>query len=103
MVKEKAFFIYLSLETRIRVRIARERRNVVDFVVQLEVEAKHGEWKAVVRYNYAHGFPHRDLIHANGTEEKETIPIKDLDKVVVYAINDLKQKWEVYVRRSGYA
>jgi len=103
MAKEKTFFIYLSFGARIRVRIIRERRKVVDFVVQLEVEAEPGEWKAVVRYNYAHGFPHRDVVYANGTEEKETIHIKGLEKVVIYAIDDLKQKWEAYVRRLGYA
>jgi hypothetical protein len=72
-----------------------EKGIVADFLVQLE----HGtgdEWKQIVRYNYAHGFPHRDLILSNGTKEKKEIDESDLGKVLIFAMRDIKDNWEVY-------
>lgn len=100
--KEKAFFYPLTPEYRVRVRIWTENGKVVDFVVQLETFFK-GEWKAVVRYNTAHGFPHKDLIYPDGTEIKEDLPRLELSKIVVIAIKDLRENYKLYVGRLGYA
>jgi hypothetical protein len=78
-----------------------EKGAVVDFLVQLE-HRTYDEYKQVVRYNYAHGFPHRDLILSNGTKEKERINESDLGEVVIFAIKDIKDNWKRYVKEIGY-
>ncbi len=63
-MSEKYFFIVLSIKNRLQVWMKIEKGLMADFLVQLE----HGtgdEWKQIVRYNYAHGFPHRDVKETN--------------------------------------
>lgn len=100
-MSEKCYFISLSLKNRLRVWIEIEKGSVIDFLVQLEHKTDDA-WKQVVRYNYAHGFPHRDLILSNGTKEKEGINETELGKVVIFATKDIKDNWEDYVREAGY-
>ena len=97
----KNFFIPLSLKSRIRVRMEREGRRIVNFVVQLE-HKMNDDWKEIVRYNYAHGFPHRDLILSNGSKRKERIHGEDLNEVFNFAVEDIKMNWERYLREAGY-
>ncbi|MCS4541791.1 MAG: hypothetical protein HY929_05665 [Euryarchaeota archaeon] len=98
----KFYFIPLSDKDRMRVDITIEKGKVKNFVIQLEAMVLGG-WKAVVRYNYAHGFPHKDIMLSDGSKAKERIPETDLNEVVKYAINDIKQNWENYLKRCGYA
>lgn len=70
-------------------------------VVQLETSIKE-EWAPVIRYNYSHGFPHKDLLFSNRKKIKEDIFEDNLAKVVNLAINDLKRNWKKYLRRCGY-
>ena len=72
----------------------------MNLVVQLEVFL--GEWKPVVRYNYAHGFPHRDILFADGRKVKESVEGRDLGAIATMAIQDLKANWVRHIRRCGY-
>lgn len=74
--------------------------RVVDLVIQLETWKE--KWLPVVRYNYAHGTPHRDLIHADGKKEKEWFEGESLDEIVNRAVDDLKTNWKHYLLRCGY-
>jgi len=47
--------------------------------------------------NPAHGFPHRDVVHPNGTEEKYSF--SDLETTLQYAEQDIKDRWEWYKER----
>jgi len=51
---------------------------------------------AVVRYDCAHGFFHRDLLHPNGDREKKIIEVPDLEFAFTFARQDLEDKWEWY-------
>ncbi len=53
-------------------------------------------WREVVRYDFAHGFFHRDLISPKGEKEKKKIDIDDMKLALVYAEEDLKDRWEWY-------
>jgi len=75
--------------------------KVEDLIVQLETQIEE-KWIPVVRYNYSHGFPHRDLIPTDGRKIKEKIDETDLSKVVTIAIDELKHNWMKYLRRCGY-
>lgn len=98
---KKQYFIDLTELNRIRVEILITKGKVEDLIIQLETQIKE-KWIPVVRYNYAHGFPHCDLILADGRKIKERIDETDLSKVVTLAIDELKHNWMKYLRRCGY-
>jgi hypothetical protein len=54
-------FRFLVSGDTIRVRYSHEHGRVVAFMVQLECWVE-GDWKPVVRYDTAHGWPHRDTL-----------------------------------------
>jgi hypothetical protein len=85
-VNEKEFYIYLGtrLKDRIRFRFEKNKGQILDLVLQYETIIDK-KWVAKVRYDCAHGFFHRDLLH----------PIGDKEKIVI-DIPDLEDKWEWY-------
>ena len=64
-------------------------------VIQYEAMI-HGKWAAIVRYDCAHGFFHRDLLHPNGDKEKKAIEVPDLKYAFTFARQDLEDKWGWY-------
>jgi len=84
---------------RMRIRIDIDKGKLVDFAAQLEIDEE--DWKPVVRYNYAHGKPHRDLMHKDGTKEKLWIH-RGLKEVLDYAKKDIKKNWKKYITDCGY-
>ena len=85
----------LGLDGRRRVRHAKVRGKVTEFIVQYEIFVD-GQWRPVVRYDTAHGYAHRDLLHADGRKEKTTLMFKDLNLCLTYAENDLRLHWSTY-------
>jgi hypothetical protein len=75
-----------------------DRGQVLSFVVQLECSWA-GEWQAVVRYDTAHGFAHRDTMHPRGDTEKSEMLVSNYGEGLNYAIGDLKANWREYRRR----
>ena len=71
------------------------------FVVQYEAMIKN-EWNPIVRYDTAHGFAHRDLLHPGGETEKQPLYLPSLNLALTFAIQDLNLKmlWSRY--RAGY-
>lgn len=96
----KRYLVRLTDRVRIRVALEVRKNRVVNLVVQLETFL--GDWVPVVRYNYAHGFPHRDLLFADGRKLKEPVEDRDLGRIATRAIEDLKKNWLAYLRRCGY-
>lgn len=71
-------YVYLlTLHDRKRHEPVTERGKVIRFVVQYETFIE-GEWRPVIRYDTAHGFPHVDRIRPDGTVEKISLLTKDL-------------------------
>jgi hypothetical protein len=58
-----------------------------------------GQWIAIVRYDCAHGFFHRDVLYPNGDKEKQLIELDSLKSASKYAEQDLKDRWEWYRER----
>lgn len=81
-----------------RVWFESEHGRVLGFVVQLEC-LFNDEWYPVVRYDTAHGFAHRDLLHPAGATDKSEISVGDYNQALTFAIQDLRQNWERYRRR----
>ena len=73
-MNEKEFFIFLGnqFKDRIRVRFEKDKGEILDLIIQYEALI-NGKWAAIVRYDCAHGFFHRDLLHPNGDKEKKAI------------------------------
>ncbi len=99
-MSKKEFLKYLDKNSneRIRMRFTVENGKVVDIVIQYETLI-NGKWTAVVRYDCAHGFLHRDILSPNGEKEKQIIDFDNLETALVYAEQDFKDRWEFYKNR----
>ena len=96
-MSEKEFYIYLGtqLKDRIRLRFEKDKGQILDLVLQYETIINK-KWVVIVRYDCAHGFFHRDVLHPNGDKEKKVIDIPDLKYGITFAKQDLEDKWEWY-------
>jgi hypothetical protein len=83
---------------RLRCSYRRRRKRIVQFTVQIEVFYA-GHWRPVVRYDNAHGFCHRDTIHADGTQEKYPIYYGDMNATFTRAIDELRGNWPAHCAR----
>jgi len=99
-VPKKEFLKYLDEDKfeRIRLQLQIEKGKVVKLVIQYESFIAN-EWRAIVRYDTAHGFFHRDVLYPKGKQEKQSINIENLNDAVLYAEQDLKDRWEFYKTR----
>ncbi len=97
MLKELKFTMSLSpdLKDRLRVIAYKEKQKIVKFVAQYEAYIED-EWRIIVRYDTAHGFAHKDIIHPNGTTEKQPLPFMDFNTAFTFAVQDLKVLWDWY-------
>lgn len=79
MLKELNFIITLSPEQQDRLRVVafKEKGRVTGFVAQYETLIGQ-DWRQIVRYDTAHGFAHKDIIHPNGEVVKQPLPLLTL-------------------------
>ncbi|MEW5986063.1 MAG: hypothetical protein AB1791_05480 [Chloroflexota bacterium] len=85
---------------RLRVHFITERGQVRSiFVIQYEAFID-GKWRAIVRFDEAHGFFHRDVISPTGGQEKTAQPALDKQVALTDAIAHLKRFWRTY--RAAY-
>ena len=94
---EKEFFKFINKHNseRLRIRILIEKGKVTDIVIQYETLLAR-EWVPIIRYDCAHGFFHRDVLNPDGSKEKKAIGIKNLEDALLYAEQDLKDRWAFY-------
>lgn len=85
-------------EVRLRCSYQRRRKRIVRYTVQLEIHHS-GQWQPVVRYDNAHGFCHRDTIHADGSQEKTPVYYGDASETFTRAIDDLRSDWQAHHAR----
>jgi len=99
---DREFFVPLPEGSSLRIRIGIDRGEVKGFVVQLEYNIGGDTWAPVVRYDSAHGRPHRDILDPSGeTVEKEWLDeLLGRDVSIAEGLNygqdDLKRNWQVY-------
>lgn len=96
--KEFTKIISPSGEDRLRIRIKTEKGNVVNMVVQYEAKI-YEEWHQIVIYDCSHGFLHRDVMFPKGKKEKYPLDISDLNTALLYAEQDIKDRWAWYKDR----
>ena len=85
----------LDLNCQVRFRINTARGQVTGFVVQLELEIADRLYP-VVRYDSAHGQPHRDTLDADGNViAKDWLPYS-FDAALAEARRDMLANWQQY-------
>lgn len=82
----------------LRFRFSTIRGRVIDFVVQYET-VLDGEPVTVVRYDTAHGFPHRDTMDARGRQVSKEVLLLSHDEALQFATIDLRMHWRRYRAR----
>jgi hypothetical protein len=97
---EKNLVVFLdnNAANRYRLFCRTEKNRVVTFRVQYEAQID-GEWHTIVRYDTAHGFPHRDLLHPKLPEEKNIYPYRSNTDVLTDGQRDIKRNWRSYRER----
>ena len=86
------------MNDRLRIKIEILDGQVIYFVVQYETLVIE-KWQAVVRYDMAHGFFHKDTMNPKGEETKEAIEITGLKDALSFAQQDLRERWLFYKSR----
>ena len=99
MLKELNFIVTLSHEQKDRLRVIafKEKGRIIRFVAQYETFIKD-EWQNVVRYDTAHGIAHKDIIHPDGSVDKQPLHFNDFNSAFTFAVQDLKISWKWYRR-----
>ena len=94
---EKSFVVPLGEGDcdRYRLHYMTKTGRVTIFRVQCEAFID-GEWRPIVRYDTAHGFPHRDLLHHNRPEDKTEYPGRSNAEVLTLGQEDIKRNWQTY-------
>lgn len=98
MPDERDFLIDFAHGVRMRVRFLRDRKEIREFVVQLETWIG-GQWLAVVRYDNAHGRPHLDILDRWGREKQKYWLLGTNNDVLTEGVSDIRQHWEQYLSR----
>lgn len=99
-MKEIEYLFYLSTSRidRLRVHAYKEKDKILQFVVQYEGYILN-KWHPIIRYDTRHGFAHRDLLHPDGSSDKEALGWEDYNLSLTYATEDLKRNWQKYRQR----
>ena len=96
-MSEKEYIYHFTLERKNRFRYYHDlvQGHVVRFRIQYE--AWIGErWHAIVRYDTAHGHPHKDILHPDGSQDKVAFLGYSKEEVLTLGERDIKANWQRY-------
>ena len=98
-MNEISFLLELSPKSkdRIRVRAFKEKGQIISFLVQYEGRIE-GAWTPIVRYDTAHSFAHRDILHPDGSQSKQPLFFHSLNEAFTFALQDIELFWASYLR-----
>ena len=94
-VNEIEFIRWLSSEDRSRQKLTTEKGKIKRFVVQYEAYIE-GKWRAIVRYDTAHGYFHRDVIYPDGSARKMKLAAVEFTEAFTQSELDVKFNWRRY-------
>jgi hypothetical protein len=98
---EREFLIYLDpdgRQNRYRHSHSWLDGKVVEFRIQFEALID-GRWRVIVRYDTAHGRPHRDIMHPVSAGTKEWLDIYSSAEVLTIGQRDIMENWPAYRKR----
>ena len=87
------YVIPLGENARKRHYLEAVKGKVTGFVVQMEV-FHIGQWRAVVRYDSAHGVAHRHRYYLDGTQARADVDLK-FNEALMLADEDIKENWRI--------
>ena len=90
--KEIEFIRWLSSEDRSRQKFTTEKGQIKRFVVQYEAHIEE-KWRAIVRYDTAHGYFHRDVIYPDGSTRKTKLSIVEFTEAFTQSELEIKFNW----------
>ena len=93
----REFVIYLDEDQRNRYRHRHEwqQGRVTGFRIQYEAFIA-GRWHPVVRYDTAHGQPHKGTLHPDGAQSKEMVSGYSNADVLTIGQRDIMENWMRY-------
>ena len=98
--KEYIYYFTPEHENRFRYHHYLAQGRIVRFRIQYE--ARIGEkWYAIVRYDTAHGRPHKDILYPDGSQDKVEFSGYSREEVLTLGERDIKANWQRY--RAKYA
>jgi len=75
-----------------------DRGSVISFTVQFETLVDD-KWLPVIRYDTAHGYAHKDILHLDGHKEKINLGSLALKEALVLADRNINENWSRYEQR----
>ena len=84
---------------RIRVHFVIEGGRVTNVVVVQYEAYIDGQWRAIVRFDEAHGFFHRDIMLPDSKQNKTLLSVSDKNQALTQAIIEIKENWTEYRQR----
>jgi hypothetical protein len=96
---ERLYSLWLDDRTTLQVEFLTVRGRVVSFVVRLMWRCSdQDQWFNVVRFDTAHGVPHRDLLNRHGrVVRKDWLTGLTFEQALTRAKSDLMQNYEAYI------
>lgn len=95
---EKRYIYYLSDTARMVVRHDSVGNTILEFSVQLEVLID-GRWRKAVRYDSAHGQPHRHVFYPDKPEYREVMVHDDNNLAYTEAQYMIKTSFQTLYER----
>jgi hypothetical protein len=95
----KEYRIPLSDQAFVHVYFFTEGKPVKEFVVKLILKHGGNEYE-VIRFDAAHGGPHRDTLLPDGTKYAiKKFDYLDNNQGLTFALDDIQEHWEFYIER----
>lgn len=96
-MNEKEYLYYFTPERQDRFRYYHQfdQGDIVRFRIQYEAYLDE-TWQAIVRYDTAHGRPHKDILHPDGSQDKVEFPGYNREEVLTLGERDIKANWQRY-------
>jgi hypothetical protein len=97
-MNEREFMIYLDpreRQNRYRHYHAWHQGSIVEFRIQYEALIE-GKWQPIIRYDSAHGKPHKDTLHPDGSGTKEWFTLYSNAEALTIGQRDIMENWSIY-------
>ena len=96
---QREYVVQVGPADVMRIGFDLDRGQVMDFRVQYEGLVDE-RWEPSVRYDAAHGQPHRDVLKRSGAPEKTWLTGLSNAEAMERAIHDIRTNWAAY--RTAY-
>lgn len=93
--KEYTYYFTPEREDRFRYYHYLVRGRIIRFRIQYEARID-GRWQPIVRYDTAHGHPHKDVLHPDGSQDKVEFYGYSEAEVLTLGERDIKANWRRY-------